>query len=53
MKRFITLLVALFTLSVATAQSEDYAQKGYDHEFLRNIFSVNREVALSDLENIS
>ena len=36
MKRFITLLVALFTLSVATAQSEDYAQKGYEAYVAKN-----------------
>ena len=28
--------------------AQDYAEKGYDHEFLRNIFSVNREVSVSD-----
>ena len=29
--------------------AQDYAEKGYDHRFLRDIFSVNREVQLSDL----
>ncbi len=28
---------------------QDYAEKGYDHHILRNIFSVNREVKLSDV----
>lgn len=28
---------------------QDYAEKGYDHYILRNIFSVNREVRLSDI----
>ena len=36
MKRFITLLAALFSLSVATAQSEDYAQKGYEAYAAKN-----------------
>ena len=31
------------------AHEKDYAEKGYDHHFLRNVFSVNREVQLSDL----
>lgn len=29
--------------------AQDYAEKGYDHQFLKTIFSVNREVQLSDL----
>lgn len=29
--------------------AQDYAEKGYDHRFLRSVFSVNREVQLSDL----
>ena len=29
--------------------AQDYAEKGYDHGFLRDLFSVNREVSLSDL----
>lgn len=29
--------------------AQDYAEKGYDHDFLRRIFSVNREVQLSDI----
>ncbi len=29
--------------------AQDYAEKGYDHEFLKKIFSVNREVRLSDI----
>lgn len=28
---------------------QDYAEKGYDHHVLRDIFSVNREVKLSDI----
>lgn len=28
---------------------QDYAEKGYDHLTLRNIFSVNREIKLSDI----
>ena len=31
--------------------AQDYAERGYDHQFLRNIFSVNREVQLEDLVN--
>lgn len=30
--------------------AQDYAEKGYDHLFLKRIFSVNREVQLSDLK---
>ena len=29
--------------------AQDYAEMGYDHKFLKSIFSVNREVRLSDL----
>lgn len=29
--------------------AQDYAENGYDHEFLRRIFSVGREVQLSDI----
>ena len=29
--------------------AQDYAEKGYDHGFLRDVFSVNREVSLSDI----
>lgn len=29
--------------------AQDYAEKGYDHDVLKRIFSVNREVQLSDL----
>lgn len=29
--------------------AQDYAEKGYDHQFLKTIFSANREVQLSDL----
>lgn len=29
---------------------QDYAENGYDHQILRNIMSVNREVCLSDLK---
>ena len=29
--------------------AQDYADKGYDHSFLKKIFSVNREVRLSDM----
>ncbi len=28
---------------------QDYAEKGYNHQILKNIFSVNREVRLSDV----
>lgn len=28
--------------------AQDYAELGYDHQFLRDIFSVNHEVKLSD-----
>ena len=30
--------------------AQDYAEKGYDHNILRKIFSVNREIRLSDIE---
>ncbi len=30
--------------------AQDYAEKGYDHEFLKKIFSVNREARLSDIQ---
>lgn len=30
--------------------AHDYAKNGYDHKFIKRIFSVNREVRLSDLE---
>ena len=30
--------------------AQDYAERGYTHHFLRELFSVNREVKLSDLE---
>ena len=30
--------------------AQDYADGGYNHSFLKNIFSVNREVCLADLE---
>ena len=30
--------------------AQDYAENGYDHDVLKRIFSVNREVQLSDLE---
>lgn len=30
--------------------AQDYADKGYDHKFLKDIFSVNREIQLSDLQ---
>lgn len=29
--------------------AQDYAQDGYDHEFLKRIFSVGREVQLADM----
>lgn len=29
--------------------AHDYAEKGYDHTFIKRVFSVNREVRLSDL----
>lgn len=29
--------------------AQDYAEKGYDHTFLKKVFSVNREVRLSDV----
>lgn len=29
--------------------AQDYAEKGYDHAFLREVFSVGREVKLSDI----
>ncbi len=29
--------------------AQDYAENGYDHQFLKNIFSVNREVRVSDI----
>lgn len=28
--------------------AQDYADLGYDHQFLKDIFSVNHEVKLSD-----
>lgn len=28
---------------------QDYAESGYDHNILRNIFSVNREITLADI----
>lgn len=31
--------------------AQDYVEKGYDHNYLRRVFSVDREVKLSDLEN--
>lgn len=31
--------------------AQDYAENGYNHQFLKELFSVNREVRLSDLEN--
>lgn len=30
--------------------AQDYAENGYDHEFLKRIFSVGREVQLSDMQ---
>ena len=30
--------------------AQDYVVKGYDHNYLRRVFSVNREVKLLDLE---
>ena len=30
--------------------AQDYAENGYDHDVLKKIFSVNREVQLADLE---
>lgn len=32
--------------------AQDYAKSGYNHSFLRTLFSVNREVRLSDVELI-
>ncbi len=32
--------------------AQDYAERGYTHHFLRDLFSVNREVRLSDLEKV-
>ena len=29
--------------------AQDYAEKGYDHDFLRKIFSVNREIRVADV----
>ena len=29
--------------------AQDYAERGYDHQFIRNIFSVNREIRVSDI----
>ncbi len=29
--------------------AQDYAEKGFDHKFLKDIFSVNREVRLADI----
>ena len=31
--------------------AQDYAERGYNHETLKKIFSVNREVRLSDITN--
>ena len=33
--------------------AQDYAESGSNHNYLREIFSVNREVKLSDLNDIS
>ena len=30
--------------------AQDYAEKGYDHEFLKNVFAVNKEVRLEDID---
>ena len=30
--------------------AQDYADKGYDHKYLKNIFSINREIQLSDIQ---
>lgn len=30
--------------------AQDYADKGHDHEFLKNLFQVNREIKLSDID---
>ena len=30
--------------------AQDYADSGYNHEYLKRIFSVGREVQLSDLD---
>ncbi|MBR0352186.1 MAG: AlwI family type II restriction endonuclease [Oscillospiraceae bacterium] len=32
--------------------AQDYAEKGYSHDQIRDIFSVNQEVQLSDLNNL-
>ena len=32
--------------------AQDYAEKGYDHQFIKEIFSMNREITLSDIEYI-
>lgn len=32
--------------------AQDYAEKGYDHRFLRDVFSVNREIRVSDIGRI-
>lgn len=29
--------------------AQDYAERGYNHKFLKEVFSANREVQLSDL----
>ena len=29
---------------------QDYVEKGRTHEFIKNVFSVNREVRLMDIE---
>ena len=31
--------------------AQDYANKGYSHETVKNVFSVGRQVSISDLEN--
>ena len=33
--------------------AQDYAEKGYNHQFLREIFSVNHEVQLSDVAELT
>ena len=33
--------------------AQDYAEKHYDHQFLKEIFSKNRLIQLSDLQQIS
>lgn len=32
--------------------AQDYAQQGYGHRFIKDIFSVNHEVSLSDIEDL-